>query len=124
MQKTKLQQQLAKSKRTALEDAFLKSCKVLGLPEPIREYQFHSPRRWRFDFAWRAYTLISRNLLVAAEVEGGTWANGRHNRGKGYEEDCRKYNQAALDGWRVFRFTADMVKSMEAATVVKEALGL
>ena len=47
----------------------------------------------------------------AVEVEGGTWINGRHNRGKGFAEDCEKYNQAALLGWRVFRLTIDMLEN-------------
>ena len=73
-------------------------------PDYISEYEFHHEREWRFDAAWPT-------VKVAVEVEGGTWINGRHNRGKGYAEDCEKYNQAALLGWRVFRLTIDMLEN-------------
>ncbi len=62
------------------------------------EYQFHPKRKWRFDSAWP-------EKMVAVEFEGGIWTNGRHTRGKGYENDCEKYNNALLLGWRVFRLT-------------------
>lgn len=60
--------------------------------------------------------------MLAVELEGGTWANGRHTRGSGYAEDCDKYNQAALLGWRVLRFTASSVNSGAACLLVEEAL--
>lgn len=72
-------------------------------PELLTEFKFHPKRRFRFDFADPA----SR---VAIELEGGTWAGGRHTRGAGYAKDCEKYNLATLLGWRVFRFTVDMLR--------------
>lgn len=72
------------------------------LPDPIPEYRFHPKRRWRFDYAWPEY-------LVAVELEGGVWSNGRHVRPKGFEGDCEKYNAAAVRGWRVLRFTYSML---------------
>ena len=71
-------------------------------PEPEQEYRFHKTRRWRFDFAWP-------DAMVAVECEGGTWSRGRHVRGKGFEKDCEKYNEATAQGWRVFRVTAGML---------------
>ena len=86
------------------------------MPQPETEYRFHSKRRWRFDFAWPG-------LMLAVEVEGGQWVNGRHNRaGAGYEGDLEKYNAAALAGWRVLRFSGDMVKDGRALATVLEAL--
>ncbi|WP_416398101.1 hypothetical protein [Allohahella sp. A8] len=77
-------------------------------------------RDWRLDFAWP-------ELQIAAEIEGGTWVQGRHSRGKGMAEDCRKYNAAARIGWTVFRFVCDDVTSGHAAQfmaeVVQEAMG-
>jgi len=70
--------------------------------QPIPEYRFHPPRRWRFDAAWP-------ERLLAVEIEGGAWASGRHVRGTGYEGDCEKYNQAACDGWIVLRYTPQMI---------------
>lgn len=78
-----------------------------------REYRFHPSRRWRFDFAIPEH-------MVAIEIEGGTWARGRHTRGDGYEKDCEKYNTAAFLGWRVFRFTTGMVEDGRAIATLDE----
>ena len=121
-QLTEIQKAIAKARRTALEDQFLASIRALGVPEPHREVRF-SQRRWRFDFAWPYFCLPDRPLCrLAVEIEGGIWIQGRHQRGGGFEEDCRKYNVASKC-WHVLRFTGAMVKSMEAAQVTKEALG-
>ena len=72
-------------------------------PGVVPEYRFHDTRRWRFDYAWP-------ERKIALEVEGGTWKGGRHTSGKGYRNDCIKYNTAAADGWIVIRATSDMVK--------------
>jgi hypothetical protein len=88
------------------EESFAMHCTCYGL-FPEREFYFSKPRKWRFDFAFP-------EQKIAIEVEGGTWQAGRHNRGKGFEADCRKYSHAALLGWRVMRFTTDMVISGEA----------
>lgn len=80
-------------------------------------HEYSHERDWRFDFAWPPQHL-------ALEVDGGTWNGGRHVRGAGYEEDCRKLNEALVRGWRVLRFTTDMVKSGEALELVERALGV
>ncbi|MBE4575617.1 hypothetical protein BOO29_10945 [Vibrio navarrensis] len=98
-----------------LEVLLLSHIRAVKLATPEAEFRFHKTRRWRFDFAYPAQR-------VAIEVEGGTWANGRHTRGKGYAADCEKYNVAALEGWRVLRFTGDMIKSGDAITMIEEAL--
>lgn len=69
----------------------------------VREYRFNSARRWRFDFA-------IPESRIAIEYEGSTWAQGRHTRGAGYAKDCEKYNSAACLGWRVLRYTSDMLR--------------
>lgn len=76
-------------------------CRVEGLPMPVSEFKFHPTRKWRFDKAWPP-------LMVSLEIEGATWVQGRHTRGKGYENDCRKYNAAQLLGWKVLRATTEM----------------
>lgn len=86
-----------------------------GLPSAWPEFRFAPPRRWRFDICWPS-------RLLAVEIEGGTWTYGRHTRGKGYEEDCRKYNAAALLGYQVFRFTTAMVLDKIAIEMIEEAL--
>lgn len=85
------------------------------LPEPIRELSFAKPRKWRFDFSWP-------HLMLAVEVEGGTWSGGRHTTGKGFEQDCEKYNQAVLLGWSVLRFTGSQVLSGHAINIIKHAM--
>ena len=47
---------------------------------------------------------------------------GRHNRAEGFAADCDKLNLAALLGWRVFRFTTDMVTGGKAIQTIREAL--
>ncbi len=89
--------------------------RVAKLPTPEREYRFHSTRRWRFDFAWP-------DVKLAVEVEGGTWAQGRHTRGPGFEGDCEKMNEATLMGWRVLRVTASMVNDGTALKFIERAL--
>jgi very-short-patch-repair endonuclease len=91
---------------------FLTQLLTAGLPEPQVEVPVCPGRRWKFDFAYP-------EIFLAIEFEGGTWTGGRHVRGKGYENDARKYNEATIRGWRVLRFTADMVKSGEALATIE-----
>ena len=60
--------------------------------------------------------------MVALEVEGGHWVNGRHSRGSGFQADCIKYSTAAVMGWRVLRFTTDQVKSGMALQMLQQAI--
>jgi hypothetical protein len=80
------------------------TCGLIGLPEPVIEYRFHPVRRWLFDWAWP-------DRKVALEYEGGTWTGGAHTRGKHFDSDTEKYNEAWLAGWGVLRFTATHLKS-------------
>lgn len=76
-----------------------------GWGRPVQEYRFAPPRRWRFDYAWPS-------RKVAIEVEGGVWIAGRHTRGKGYIRDLEKYNEAALLGWTVLRYTPAQMRDL------------
>jgi hypothetical protein len=89
--------------------------KAAKLPLPVPEYRFDSKRKWRFDFAWP-------DQRLALEVEGGIWTGGRHGRGKGFQEDCEKYNAATVAGWRVLRVTGGQVASGQALAWVEAAL--
>lgn len=71
---------------------------ILGLPKPEAEYKFCKDRKFRFDFCWP-------NRLIAVEIEGAVWTQGRHTRGSGFIKDMEKYNIAGKLGYRVFRFT-------------------
>ncbi len=79
---------------------------IRGSTELVCEHQFYPGRKWRFDFA-------HPQTKVAIELEGGIWSGGRHTRGKGFTQDCEKYNAAAIQGWRVFRLTSEMVNATE-----------
>ena len=83
-----------------LEKRFELLWRALGGPDLVKEFRFHSVRKWRADFAH----LPSRTLI---EIEGGIYINGRHNRGAGFAADLEKYLEAALDGWRVVRLGPD-----------------
>lgn len=93
---------------------------------------------WRIDFYFSAG--------IGIEVEGGTFGRpvrchrclnyvkrrtasgrftvvregGRHNTGKGHEDDCRKYNVAESLGIRIFRFTTPMIENGEAIKFIRE----
>ena len=98
-----------------LEETLLWQLKAAKLPQPLREYRFALPRRWRFDLAFLPHK-------VAVEVEGGVWTHGRHTRGAGYEADCEKYSEAALLGWKVLRVTGRMVQNGKALALLERAL--
>jgi very-short-patch-repair endonuclease len=100
-----------------LEEQFALQLRALRLPEAEREHVFAKPRRWRFDFAWPA-------LMVAVEIEGGSWSGGRHTRGAGFEADLQKYNTALMNGWAVLRISGAMVKSGEAVRLAVLALNM
>lgn len=87
---------------TGNEKKFLWTWTAIAGPPLAQEYHFNRPARHRFDFA-------HLESLTAVEVEGGAWILGRHNRGKGFAADCRKYFDAGLAGWMVFRLTPEMI---------------
>ncbi len=77
-----------------------------------RELMLIPGRRFRFDFLLAEFALV-------VEVEGGTWSGGRHTTGAGFRSDCFKYNAALELGYRVLRFTTDMVTKGEAIAQVE-----
>jgi|15BtaG_2_1085339.scaffolds.fasta_scaffold07030_5 hypothetical protein len=78
----------------------------------MQEYKFHPERQWRFDFA-------STVAMIALEIEGGVYVQGRHSRGAGMEEDMRKYNAAAGLGWKVIRATPQMFQREFKSSICK-----
>lgn len=87
---------------------YLRELKLVYQPE----FRFHPIRRWRFDFALTEHR-------IGLEIEGGHWMGKGHTGGKHFESDIRKYNEAAKMGWRVFRFTTNMVERGEAKQFLK-----
>jgi len=65
----------------------------------VQELKFHSIRKFRFDFAIPEF-------MIAIEYEGLNSEKSGHTTLMGYTEDCVKYNLAAIDGWRILRYTA------------------
>lgn len=105
-------EQLAKARRAAQRDALvmamLQQLRAAGLDVfMVRELVFHPTRKWRFDLAWEP-------TKVAVEIDGGTYTGGRHTRGKGYENDCEKLNEALVLGWRVLRVTSHHIGTGQA----------
>lgn len=82
---------------------------------PRSSHDYIPARRWRFDFAWP-------DRMVAVECEGGTYTGGRHTTGVGFEKDAEKYDEAALRGWTVLRFTQRQITSGVAIELVERAL--
>lgn len=85
-----------------LESRFALIAHARKWPSYEREYRFCPARKWRFDFCWPDH-------MVAVELEGGVWIGGRHTRGAGYTRDCEKHNWAAVLGWRLLRYTSEML---------------
>jgi very-short-patch-repair endonuclease len=108
-----LRKEEAKAKREALEMAMAQQLRAAGIPFQ-REVMFHPSRKWRFDFA-----LDGR---LALEVDGAIFSQGRHVRGQGYSQDCRKDAEAMMLGWRVLRVTGEHVRSGEALRWVEGCL--
>lgn len=106
------------------EEKLLDKIREAGLPEPKREWRFYSPRKWKADFGW-PFAGISGVIL---EVEGGTWMrtrggrSGGHAHPKRFEEDCEKYNEAALLGITVIRVTPKMIDDGRAVRYIARAL--
>lgn len=101
---------------SALEETLLFQIRAVKLPEPVREFRFAPPRRWRADLAWPEQRLL-------LECEGGTFVRGRHSRPIGMRKDAEKYNAAVLLGFRLLRVTADMVRDGSALMTVEAAFG-
>ena len=62
------------------------------------EHKFHPTRKWRADIA-------IPTLKALIEYEGISSAKSRHTSITGFTNDCEKYNQAQILGWKVLRYT-------------------
>jgi very-short-patch-repair endonuclease len=103
-----------KGMRSKLEQEFALRFHQLGsaLPAYVEQYRF-CERKYTFDFAWP-----ERKVNVAVEMDGGNYmvrwskklrrwvAVGKHTKSADYE----KLNEALLLGWRVLRFTGEMLR--------------
>jgi len=116
----------AQSKCDVLESAFIEQMRAKHILDSawVREHPFAKGvvseryprgRKFRFDFAFIPQ-------MIAVEVDGGTYSGGRHTQGKGFENDCRKFNVAAELGWTVLRGTGPMVSSHELVETLVRVL--
>lgn len=111
--KTKKSRQTGNSYQ--IRDVFTTICRTDLKVECVKEYKFHTTRRWRFDYAIPEHK-------IALEVEGGVWTGGRHTSPKGFLGDIEKYNTATLMGWRVFRTTPDELYKLSTINLIKAAI--
>lgn len=90
----------------SLSGKFKRAMRQAGI-EFEEEFAFGKPigRKWRADF------LVRPNVLI--EIEGGLWVTSRHRTGMGFANDCRKYNAAAVLGYRVLRYTSEDLKRLD-----------
>ena len=91
--------------------------KTFGICGYVIEHTFHPKRKWRFDYAFL-------NEKVAVEVDGGQWKafGGRHSR----DADRHKINSATVLGWRVLRFSPEMLKKDGVGCIITlcDSLGI
>jgi len=67
---------------------------------------FGIKRKFRFD-----YFIEMEDIVV--EVNGGNFMMGRHNFGKGYENDLMKSNLSQSIGLKYYQFTYPMLMRLE-----------
>lgn len=77
-------------------------CRAHDLPDPEEEFRFHPTRRWRWDYCWP-------ERMLAVEVDGGLFIQGRHSQGAGRERDLEKHAEGIAMGWRVLVVSPRMV---------------
>ncbi len=94
-----------------LADTLALQLRAAGIPHE-REVRLIPGRRYRTDI------LVDR---LAIEVDGATWAQGRHSRGSGIETDCEKQCLVAIHGYIPRRVTGEQVRSGQALNWIEQA---
>lgn len=99
-----------KLKRTALLielERYLHNNFAIVKQEVVFSKIMDTTRKFRADY-------LIEDTKTIIEVNGGSWINGRHNRGgKGYENDLTKLNLAQMNGYKVIQFTYEMLEREE-----------
>ena len=117
MADTKKEVARAKRERDAEKtaNAIAEYCAKHGFPAPVREHVFCAHRGWAFDYAWPT-------LMIALELEGGTFMQGRHSTGAGMRADMDKYNEASIRGWCVLRCETQKARSAKLLGLLWRAM--
>lgn len=82
------------------------------------EYRFHPTRKWRFDFF-----LPHHNVAIEYEGFMTKGANVGHASISGIMRDVAKYNEAQAMGIRVFRASAENIRTGEFFELMERVLG-
>ena len=97
-------------KQSQLEMLFAEQLRQAGEEDFLEQQNTPYINTWSHgrvaDFFWPQEGLV-------VECQGGTWNNGAHVRGKGYENDSYKLNAAALNGYFTLYLTTDMIMRTE-----------
>jgi len=114
------------SKEKQKLEAFVRGLDGIDGWEFAAEVKFHDVRKWRFDWVLVRLSEQFGRLAdqIAIEYEGGVFTGGGHTRGVIYSGNAEKYNEAALIGWTVLRFTAPMVRAGLHENQIMRALGV
>jgi len=92
-------------------EAYLKSKGIHAYKETPFKELMETTRRFRADYSF-TNPVNAADYIV--EINGGSFINGRHNRGgKGYETDLYKVSLACSSGYRVLQFTYEMLARQE-----------
>lgn len=67
----------------------------------VKELKFFSERKWRFDYAF----VENEKIILAIEIEGCLYSEGRHRSSTGFLNDIEKYNKATELGIPLLRYT-------------------
>lgn len=67
----------------------------------VKELKFFNSRKWRFDYAF----VEDDKIILAIEIEGGLYSEGRHRSSTGFLNDIEKYNKATELGIPLLRYT-------------------
>ena len=86
-----------------------------GISSPEFEHRFHKSRRWRIDIAWPG-------KLLALEVQGGIFTQGRHVRGGALLKEWEKLNSLAEHGWRVIYCQPSDLMTQKTLDTIKACL--
>jgi hypothetical protein len=101
----------AKASREALE---------LELKQQLRQANIQYEEQFTLPGLNQRWDVCLRPWGLLLEVQGGTWINGKHNRGQGYQDDCTKARLAMLRGWKTIWLTAQDVHSGIALRFVQD----